>query len=467
VSEYQYYEFLALDKPLTAKQRSELRELSTRAEITATRFVNEYHWGDFRGDPRQMMERYFDAFLYLANWGTRHLMFRLPRDVLDPETVQQYCYTDAASLTETDDHLVISLYSDRDSDDYWDETTGELGAMVQARSDLAAGDLRLLYLAWLLAIQWDDVDDDDTEPPVPAGLGNLSAALQAIVDFFEIDADLIAVAAEASPDSAEEKDDGLAEWVTSLPAAEKDKLLTMVAAGEIAQVRTLMRRRFRGNGIGRSAPSRPARTIADLWEAASSRKAEREKAEEQRQCEEQARQAAAKAATYEKRLDELAPRTEAAWKHAAELIEARSPREYDQATALLRDLYALAERQGDSAGFTTRFLQLRTQHARKPSLQERFDKAGLPREVIQLCVSGGQWRTDPGRFEGASLARVVPGAARIARPAPPTNVIGGPLSTLLDASEIKLPMSDSRHVLCALLRPAAGTGSGAGVPGPR
>ena len=25
------------------------------------------------------MERYFDTFLYLANWGTRRLMFRFPR----------------------------------------------------------------------------------------------------------------------------------------------------------------------------------------------------------------------------------------------------------------------------------------------------------------------------------------------------------------------------------------------------
>jgi hypothetical protein len=79
MSEYQYYEFLALDRPLTEKQRAELRSISTRAEITATRFVNEYQWGDLKGDPRAMVERYFDAFLYLANWGTRRLMFRLPR----------------------------------------------------------------------------------------------------------------------------------------------------------------------------------------------------------------------------------------------------------------------------------------------------------------------------------------------------------------------------------------------------
>ena len=77
MSEYQYYEFLALDRPLTEKQRAELRSISTRAEITATRFVNEYQWGDLKGDPLQMVKEYFDAFLYLANWGTRRLMFRL------------------------------------------------------------------------------------------------------------------------------------------------------------------------------------------------------------------------------------------------------------------------------------------------------------------------------------------------------------------------------------------------------
>ena len=67
MSEYQYYEFLALDRPLTEKQRAELRSISTRAEITATRFANEYQWGDLKGDPQAMVERYFDAFLYLGD----------------------------------------------------------------------------------------------------------------------------------------------------------------------------------------------------------------------------------------------------------------------------------------------------------------------------------------------------------------------------------------------------------------
>jgi hypothetical protein len=376
MSEYQYYEFLALDRPLTEKQRAELRSISTRAEITATRFVNEYQWGDLKGDPRTMVERYFDAFLYLANWGTRRLMLRLPRGVLDPETAEQYCYTDTASLVETGSHLILSLYVDREPDDYWEEPGGQLAAMVQARSELAAGDLRLLYLAWLLSIQWDEVDDEDAEPPVPAGLGNLSAGLQAAVDFFEIDEDLIAVAAAASP--AIQEPEGMAGWIASFPAQEKDALLARVAAGEGAQVQALLVRRFRAASGSGSPPAAQARTAAELWQAAGDRKAAREKAAERRRREAEAREAAAQAAAYAKHLDQLATRTEAAWEKAAELIETKRPRDYDLATSLLKDLQALADRQKDSATFRKRFLELRTRHDRKPSLQDRFDKAGLP-----------------------------------------------------------------------------------------
>jgi hypothetical protein len=91
-----------------------------------------------------------------------------------------------------------------------------------------------------------------------------------------------------------------------------------------------------------------------------------------------ARKAAAKAAAYARRLDELATRQEAAWEQAGVLIETKNPRNYDIAVTLLSDLRALAERRGETAAFTSRFLALRQQHQRKPSLQERFDGPVCP-----------------------------------------------------------------------------------------
>ena len=56
MSEYQYYEFKAIDKPLNEKDMRDLRNLSTRARITPTSFVNEYNWGDFKGNPLKLAE---------------------------------------------------------------------------------------------------------------------------------------------------------------------------------------------------------------------------------------------------------------------------------------------------------------------------------------------------------------------------------------------------------------------------
>lgn len=151
--------------------------------------------------------------------------------------------------------------------------------MAAARSELLGGDHRLLYLAWLMGIQWDHVDDEDTEPPVPAGLADLSGALRAVADFLEIDEDLIVVAAEASPSLKEEPAAGLTDWIATLPAAEKDKLLTMVADGEGPQVQALLLRRFRGSAPGQKEPAQPARTAAQLWTAAGARRTVREESE--------------------------------------------------------------------------------------------------------------------------------------------------------------------------------------------
>lgn len=41
MSEYQHYEFQAIDRPLTEKEIAELRWYSTRARITPTSFVND------------------------------------------------------------------------------------------------------------------------------------------------------------------------------------------------------------------------------------------------------------------------------------------------------------------------------------------------------------------------------------------------------------------------------------------
>ncbi len=91
MSEYQYYEFQAMDRPLTDEEQAAMRQLSSRVVLTPTSAAFTYNYGDFRGDPEKVLLQYFDAMFYIANWGSCQLMFRFPQKVLDLEQMRAYC----------------------------------------------------------------------------------------------------------------------------------------------------------------------------------------------------------------------------------------------------------------------------------------------------------------------------------------------------------------------------------------
>ena len=112
MSEYQFYEFQAIDRPLTEKEMTELRSHSTRADITPTSFRVDYSWGDFKGDEDAWMAKYFDAFLYLANWGTHILKLSLSSRLLAPKTAKLYCHGDSAFVRAKAGKVTVSFVSE-------------------------------------------------------------------------------------------------------------------------------------------------------------------------------------------------------------------------------------------------------------------------------------------------------------------------------------------------------------------
>ena len=378
MSEYQYYEFVAIDRPLTAKQQDELRAVSTRGRISSSSFVNDYQWGDLKADPRVWMERHFDAHLYLANWGTHRIALRLPRAVLDPATVARYCAGGAASSWTTRTHVIVDLHGeDRDGVEDWVDPEGRLAAIVAARTELAEGDLRPLYLAWLLVVQDRDLNEDELEPPVPAGLGELSGPQRAMADFLRLDPDLLAAAAASSEPLTVKAPSAavLRRWVKALPAADKDELLLRVLRGDGALLRSEMLRRFYGNNADQ--PADGPRTVGELLTAAETVWTRRQEATRKREAAERRRREQQAAAARAKRLEVLAHNPAKVWKQVDALIESRRPKEYDAAVTLLEDLHALAVRDNDLAGFAERMSRLRERNTRRPSLIGRFDRAQL------------------------------------------------------------------------------------------
>lgn len=381
MSEYQYYEFRAIDRPLTEAEMRAVRAYSTRARITPTSFVNEYHWGDFKGDPAKWVERWYDAFLYLANWGSRELMLRIPADSLELDTARRYCPGECASASSHGAHLILSFGSGEEGDaddDSWDEPgSGWLSSILPLRAEIAGGDHRALYLAWLLNVQNGCADEDEPEPPVPPGLGALSGALTSFREFLRIDPDLVQAAAERSQSLASAPSlDETRGWIASLQDAERVELLARVATGQERQVRAELLRRLNASraataGVDAAVPPRAAQELLDAAERIAEERRRIRAAAAAREKQRRERKAAE---AREKHLDRLAPRENETWGEVDALIATKQPRPYDQAVSLLQDLRDLAARDGRAPGFAARLQQLREMHARKPSFLARLRK---------------------------------------------------------------------------------------------
>ncbi len=186
MSEYQYYDFKAIDRALTKTEMASLRSISTRAVITSTSFTNHYEWGDLKADPLKLLAAYFDAFVYVANWGTREFYLRLPQELVDSKQLKAMLPGKTANMRSSGKFVIVAFESEVELDDDWDDGTGWMGSLISLRADLLRGDFRCLYLGWLSYVENGEHSGDALEPPVPAGLRELSAPLDSLIEFLGI-----------------------------------------------------------------------------------------------------------------------------------------------------------------------------------------------------------------------------------------------------------------------------------------
>lgn len=391
MSEYQHYQFLAVDRPLTDEQVAEIGQLTSRATLTRTTFLNTYQWGDFKGSCDQLMEEYYDAHLYFANWGYRKVILRWPAEQLPLHIAEQYCTGESAEARQHDGHVLITLVSDDedgefedfndlfDFDDYGDTGREEewLPSIAEARLDVAAGDMRLLYLAWLHCLGNNDLDDDDVEPALPVGLADLPDSLTDLADFLRIDPDLITAASTPLPHADPEPTRAMYEsWVETLPQTDKDATLVRLLHDDDPHVVADLRRRFRLAHPG-TPPREAGRTVAQLRAAVPAATAERLAREAQEEAERAEGERQQAHAAQQRRLAAIQDDPEAAWSRINEMIAYQKGRNYPAAVQLLGDLSALADRDGTSEAFAERYRALRGQHHTKKALQRLLDAAGL------------------------------------------------------------------------------------------
>lgn len=382
MSEYQYYEFAAIDRPLTRAEMAELRAVSTRAVITPSGFTNHYEWGDLKADPSVWMQRYFDAFVYTANWCSCRLALRMPLATFGKSELKPFTTKYALTVEAGDDCWILDWALD-ESEDYdrfaEEDGSGWMQRLAPLRDELLRGDLRPLYLGWLAAAGGGELREGALEPEVPPGLSELSPSQQALAEFMEVDPDMLAAAAADSarvPQAGVGEADRLDAWLEEWPHDEMMAVLKLIAQGQGHEAERRVRSRHAAwQKTQRSIVASPVRrrSVAELRELAKSASGVRL----EREAKERAKQEAEDRRRRVAYLRLLMSEVDKHWAAIDAQAQRGSASGYEQAVRDLADLaegYALTSSRKEFERALRRFL---VRHATRGALLRRLTEAGL------------------------------------------------------------------------------------------
>jgi len=377
MSEYQYHEWQTLERPLTAAEHKAVNELSSHINVTSTRASVSYNWSRFRHDPINVLAKYFDAYLYFANWGTRCLAFRFPNELVDVVAIEAYCDEYHTNIKTFCDAQILEFnMGEEEGFDEWIDERRLLSTLARLRDDILQRDYRSLYFAWLKAMTletggYDEDEDDpdnffnDPEPALPAGLKQLTPPLNAFIEFFEIDPFLVAAAAELSPSLPSTQQTDFAPPISRLTRQECDEFLLKIVNTEPGAVAELR------NKLSLFEKPKPniqsnSRTFGDLLRTAEKLRQD----ELNRRAEERRKKHVAE-------MQELAKREAKSCQDVENLIQSGyAASNYDEATSLLVKFQQLAEFQGTQSNFDIWLQALEDEYKGRSALIGRWKKKG-------------------------------------------------------------------------------------------
>lgn len=382
MSEYQYYEFAAIDRSLTRAEMAQLRAVSTRADITASGFTNHYEWGDLKADPADWMRRYFDAFVYTANWCSCRLALRVPSGAFGKAELKPFAAGRVLTIEAGDAHWIIdwSLYESEDHERFaMEDGSGWMRRLVPLRDELLRGDLRPIYLGWLAGAAGGELRDDALEPEMPPGLPALSPPQQALVEFLEIDPDMLA-AAMAGSARASQADTAAAgridAWLDEWPRNEMAAVLKLITQDRGHEAERQVRSRHAA-WVKAQRPSvasaEQRRSVAELRELAKAASGVRLA----REAKERAKQEAERRRQREAYLRLLMADVNKRWSTIDAQAQRGNASGYEQAVRALAELaegYALTSNRQE---FDRALRRLLVRHATRGALLRRLTEAGL------------------------------------------------------------------------------------------
>lgn len=201
MSGFEYYAFQIVDKPLSSVEIQAVRQLSSRARVNSTRAQFVYNFGSFKGNSTEVLRLYFDAMLYVSNFGTKQLCFKLPLALVDVPALQVYETEYIVDIEVGKEFIIVDMsLDDEEGGGEWieeEDVDSLLAELLPIRRALMLGDYRALFLACMA--NFKDEDPRLISLPVPPNLQNLDSSLIVFSKFFELSQSDIDAQAVRSP----------------------------------------------------------------------------------------------------------------------------------------------------------------------------------------------------------------------------------------------------------------------------
>ena len=374
MSEYQYFEWQTVDRLLTEAEQEDVSDLSSHIDVSSSRAVVTYAYGSFKHDPRKVLARFFDAHLYLANWGSRCLMFRFPSGLVNGNMIVPYCIQDRITFRTMNAFDVLDMDLSEEEGGGWIDDDGSLSGLISLRNDILQGDYRSVYLAWLKVMSVQDGylprrrksrAQTPMAPAIPAGLKQLTPALRRFVEQFDIPTSLLEAAAEHSPELAQTVTMDFKPLVAKLTREQCDRFLCRLAQGD-ATVSMELKKQLHAMEPCPQSFAGPGRSIDELLKRADAIESARKRREE--------REARRK---HEAEMKDLADRETATWQQVDSLVALKQTKSYDDAIRLLAKLAQLAEFRGSQEDYRLRVNDLCERYKRLSGFRLRVQRANL------------------------------------------------------------------------------------------
>ena len=374
MSEYQYYEFMAIDKPLSKEDKAEIGSWSSRTNPSNTGATFTYSYGSFPKDVITVTEKYFDAMFSVSNWGTTRLIFKFPTSLLTTDRIRQYCSENGLEIIKKSDFILLDIgYSEEDGGGNWIEGEGWLSSVISLRNDIINKDYRCLYLIWLkdaissFESDLGDSNSDDYEPQVPDGLYDLNDALQDFVDIFQINKDCITAAADNSKPQNPDRQIDLAPYLDQLSENERREFLVRLLNDEpLLNIKLKSRLKEFLDTNETSMKDAPRRTIEEIMQKVEEIREQRINREQKEREEKQL-----------KKLRTIEGQEFESWTKVQQLISEKTPKAYDEAILLLKDLKELSIYKNRFNDFCEKIQLIKMKYSRLSGLTSRINDAKL------------------------------------------------------------------------------------------